>query len=213
MQRELQFSCDATEDHTVEARPKALRVTREFAARLPQIAALLESDVRAAYQGDPAAKSIDEVRFCYPGITAITHHRIAHELYSMGVPLLARIIAELAHSTHRHRYPSGRAHRRELFHRSRHRRRHRRDGGHRRARAPLSGRDAGRQELSGRDEDGTLVKGIARHPIVEDDVVIYAGATILGRITHRARFDHRRQRLDHARHSSRQPHRAGAGAQ
>ena len=60
--------------------------------------ALLESDIHAAYQGDPAASSIEEVRFCYPGITGITHHRLAHELYLLGVPLLARIIAEFAHS-------------------------------------------------------------------------------------------------------------------
>src|SRR5208282_302392 len=75
VQRELEFSCKATEDHTAKHARTAFRITRDFAARLPQIAALLESDVRAGYQGDPAAKSIDEVRFCYPGVTAITHHR------------------------------------------------------------------------------------------------------------------------------------------
>jgi serine O-acetyltransferase len=182
IQRELQFSCDATEDHTVKHATKAARVTRDFAARLPQIAALLESDVRAGYQGDPAAKSIDEVRFCYPGITAITHHRLAHELYSLGVPLLARIIAELAHSATGIDIHPGANIGASFFI----------DHG--------TGVVIGETAVIGQRvrlyqavtlgaksfpvrEDGALVKGIARHPIVEDDVVIYAGATILGRIT------------------------------
>jgi serine O-acetyltransferase len=182
IQRELQFSCDATEDHTVKHATKAARVTRDFAARLPQIAALLESDVRAGYQGDPAAKSIDEVRFCYPGVTAITHHRIAHELYSLGLPLLARIIAELAHSATGIDIHPGANIGASFFI----------DHG--------TGVVIGETAVIGQRvrlyqavtlgaksfpvrEDGALVKGIARHPIVEDDVVIYAGATILGRIT------------------------------
>ncbi len=182
VERELQFSCDATEDHTLKHANKALRITRDFAARLPQIAALLESDVRAGYQGDPAAKSIDEVRFCYPGITAITHHRVAHELYSLGVPLLARIIAELAHSATGIDIHPGAKIGASFFI----------DHG--------TGVVIGETAVIGQRvrlyqavtlgaksfpvrEDGALVKGIARHPIVEDDVVIYAGATILGRVT------------------------------
>jgi serine O-acetyltransferase len=182
IQRELQFSCDATEDHTVKHATKALRVTREFAAQLPQIAALLESDVRAGYQGDPAAKSIDEVRFCYPGVTAITHHRIAHELYSLGLPLLARIIAELAHSATGIDIHPGATIGASFFI----------DHGT----GVVIGETAvigervrlyqavtlGAKSFPVRD-DGELVKGKARHPIVEDDVVIYAGATILGRVT------------------------------
>ena len=77
---------------------RALEITRDFAALLPHVHALLESDIQAAYQGDPAAKSIPEIRLCYPGITAMLHHRLAHQLYLLGAPLLARIIAELAHS-------------------------------------------------------------------------------------------------------------------
>lgn len=182
IQRELQFSCDATEDHTVKHATKALRVTRDFASRLPQIAALLESDVRAGFNGDPAAKSIDEVRFCYPGVTAITHHRIAHELYAMGLPLLARIIAELAHSTTGIDIHPGATIGASFFI----------DHGT----GVVIGETAvigqrvrlyqavtlGAKSFPAR-EDGTLVKGRARHPIVEDDVVIYAGATILGRVT------------------------------
>jgi serine O-acetyltransferase len=181
IQRELQFSCNAEEDHTVKHATKALRVTREFAAKLPQIAALLESDVRAGYQGDPAAKSIDEVRFCYPGVTAITHHRIAHELYAMGLPLLARIIAELAHSSTGIDIHPGATIGGSFFI----------DHG--------TGVVIGETAVIGErvrlyqavtlgaksfqvGDDGALVKGVPRHPIVEDDVVIYAGATILGRI-------------------------------
>jgi serine O-acetyltransferase len=182
VQRELQFSCAATEDHTIKHANKAFQITRDFASRLPKIAALLESDVRAGYQGDPAAKSIDEVRFCYPGVTAITHHRIAHELYSLGVPLLARIIAELAHSATGIDIHPGATIGASFFI----------DHGT----GVVIGETAiigqrvrlyqavtlGAKSFPTRD-DGALVKGIARHPIVEDEVVIYAGATILGRIT------------------------------
>jgi serine O-acetyltransferase len=182
VQRELQFSCNATEDHTVKHATKAMGVTRDFAARLPHIAALLESDIRAGYQGDPAAKSIDEVRFCYPGVTAITHHRIAHELYSLGAPLLARIIAELAHSATGIDIHPGATIGASFFI----------DHG--------TGVVIGETAVIGErvrlyqavtlgaksfpvGEDGALVKGTPRHPIVQDDVVIYAGATILGRVT------------------------------
>jgi len=181
IQRELQFSCNAEEDHTVKHATKALHVTQEFAAKLPQIAARLESDVRAGFTGDPAAKSIDEVRFCYPGVTAITHHRIAHELYSMGFTLLARIISELAHSATGIDIHPGAQIGASFFI----------DHGT----GVVIGETAvigervrlyqavtlGAKSFPAR-EDGELVKGRPRHPIVEDDVVIYAGATILGRV-------------------------------
>ena len=70
---------------------------REFASALPGIRRLLDSDVLAAFQGDPAARSVDEVLLCYPGILAMIHHRLAHQLYRLDLPLLARIVAELAH--------------------------------------------------------------------------------------------------------------------
>ena len=60
--------------------------------------ALLDTDIRAAFDGDPAARSIDEVLICYPGVTAIIHQRLAHILYKLGAPLLARMITEIAHS-------------------------------------------------------------------------------------------------------------------
>ena len=78
--------------------PQSLEIVREFAASLPNVRALLDTDIRAAFDGDPAAKSLDEVVFCYPGVSAMIRHRLAHRLYLLGVPMLARIIAEAAHS-------------------------------------------------------------------------------------------------------------------
>jgi serine O-acetyltransferase len=73
----------------------AAEITRSFAAALPKIRAALDKDVRAAFANDPSAKSIDEVIFCFPGVAAIIRHRLAHELYRPGAPLLARIVAEI----------------------------------------------------------------------------------------------------------------------
>jgi serine O-acetyltransferase len=161
---------------------RAVEVTREFARRLPAVRTLLGSDARAAYEGDPAATSPDEAVFCYPGITAITHHRIAHQLYELGVPLIPRIIAELAHgATGIDIHPGARI------------------GGSffidhgtgvvigetciigERVRL-YQGVTLGAKSFP-TDEHGRPLKGRPRHPIVEDDVTIYAGATILGRIT------------------------------
>lgn len=75
----------------------AIAIVRELAAALPRIRQVLDSDVEAAFHGDPAARSVDEVLLCYPGIEAVVHHRIAHVLYRLGVPLIARLIAEKAH--------------------------------------------------------------------------------------------------------------------
>ncbi|MEX3527032.1 MAG: hypothetical protein VB143_06795 [Burkholderia sp.] len=76
----------------------ARTAVQALAARLPEIRGLLDEDVLAAYHGDPAAGSVDEVLLCYPGILAIIHYRIAHELYRLGLPLLARMLAEHAHA-------------------------------------------------------------------------------------------------------------------
>ncbi|RYZ82812.1 MAG: serine acetyltransferase, partial [Moraxellaceae bacterium] len=73
-------------------------IVQNFADALPSIRRILDSDVQAAYDGDPAARSVDEVLLCYPGVLAVTYHRLAHQLYKSHVPLLARMIAELAHS-------------------------------------------------------------------------------------------------------------------
>ncbi|RYY61797.1 MAG: serine acetyltransferase [Comamonadaceae bacterium] len=155
---------------------------RSFAAALPGIRRILDSDVLAAYQGDPAARSVDEVLLCYPGVLAMIHHRLAHRLYTLGLPLLARIIAEIAHAqTGIDIHPGARIGGGFFI-----------DHG--------TGVVIGETAVIGENvriyqnvtlgakrfpvgEDGHLVKGNARHPIVEDGVVIYAGATILGRVT------------------------------
>src|SRR5690349_21016093 len=80
---------DSAPAQAIDAR--ALALVQAFAADLPPIRTLLDSDVLAAYHGDPAARSVDEVLLCYPGIHAMLHHRIAHRLHTLGVPLLARI--------------------------------------------------------------------------------------------------------------------------
>jgi serine O-acetyltransferase len=179
IERELKF---ASPDGDADRARRAFEITYQFAERLPDVRALLETDILAAYQGDPAARSIEEVRFCYPGITGITHHRLAHELYLLELPLLARIIAELAHSATGIDIHPGAEIGASFFI----------DHG--------TGVVIGETAKIGKrvrlyqavtlgakrfpvGENGALIKGNARHPIVEDDVVIYAGATILGRVT------------------------------
>ena len=157
-------------------------LTREFAAQLPRVRELLDSDIQAAYQGDPAARTSDETLVCYPGIHAMIHQRLAHELYRLGAPLTARMMTELAHSATGIDIHPGAQIGESFFI----------DHG--------TGVVIGETTIIGnrvrlyqavtlgakrfeQADDGSLVKGNARHPIVEDDVVIYAGATILGRIT------------------------------
>jgi serine O-acetyltransferase len=157
-------------------------LTRAFAAQLPRVRGLLDTDIQAAYQGDPAARTSDETLVCYPGIHAMIHQRLAHELYRLGAPLTARMMTELAHSaTGIDIHPGAQIGESFLV-----------DHG--------TGVVIGETTVIGsrvrlyqavtlgakrfeQADDGSLVKGHARHPIEEDDVVIYAGATILGRIT------------------------------
>jgi len=179
-----EFQLESSRPNTggaAEARSE-LRIIAAFAAALPKVRALLETDIHAAFDGDPAAKSLDEVVLCYPGVTAIIRHRFAHELYLLGVPLLARIISEAAHSETGIDIHPGAEIGEGFFI----------DHG--------TGVVIGETSIIGRrvrlyqavtlgakrfsvDEHGALIKNYPRHPIIEDDVVIYAGATILGRIT------------------------------
>ena len=161
---------------------QAIIMARQFAAQIPAIRRLLDTDIQAAFEGDPAARSPDEVLVCYPGITAIIHHRLAHILYNLGAPLVARVISEIAHSATGIDIHPGAQIGESFFI----------DHG--------TGAVIGETTVIGRhvrlyqavtlgaktfqkDDSGILVKGNLRHPIIEDDVVIYAGATILGRIT------------------------------
>lgn len=161
---------------------QALRLVQDFAAGLPGLRALLDTDVQAAFDGDPAARTVDEVLLCYPGVLAVIHHRLAHSLYQLGLPLVARILAEIAHAeTGIDIHPGARIGAGFFI-----------DHG--------TGVVIGETAVIGErvrlyqavtlgarrfetDADGHLAKGGARHPVVEDDVVIYAGATVLGRIT------------------------------
>ena len=168
------------EKEGVEAR--AAEIVRGFARQLPALRALLDSDVEAAYSGDPAARSVDEVLLCYPGILAVIHHRLAHTLYVLGAPLVARIIAEIAHSSTGIDIHPGADIGGSFFidHGT----------GVVIGETTVIGRNVrlyqavtlGARRFN-RDESGALEKGAPRHPILEDDVVVYAGATILGRIT------------------------------
>lgn len=181
VQLELRYSYD-TEQTKAPCNATALEKVRAFSNTLPQIRMLLDSDLNAAFEGDPAARSLDEVLVCYPGISAIIHYRLAHELHQLGLPLIARIISELAHSaTGIDIHPGAKISQGFFI-----------DHG--------TGVVIGETAVIGQnvrlyqavtlgakrfptDAQGHLIKGDARHPIVEDHVVIYAGATILGRIT------------------------------
>jgi serine O-acetyltransferase len=147
--------------------------------RLPDLRRTLEEDVRAAYLGDPAAKSYHEIIFCYPGLEAITVYRLAHELVLLGVPLIPRMMTEHAHSkTGIDIHPGARI-------------------------GPGVFIDHGTGVVIGetcdigrnvklyqgvtlgalsfpRDESGNIIRGMKRHPTLEDDVVVYANATLLG---------------------------------
>ena len=179
---ELRYHARFTGESNLPFDERALDIVRDFGAALPHIRELLDSDVLAAYRGDPAARSVDEVLVCYPGLHAVIHHRIAHRLHVLGTPLIARIVAELAHGdTGIDIHPGARIGSHFFI-----------DHG--------TGVVIGETAVIGdnvriyqavtlgakrfeTDAEGALHKGGARHPIVEDDVVIYAGATVLGRIT------------------------------
>lgn len=184
VQLELLYVARQEQENQDEAALKlqANNIVRLFAAALPGLRRILDIDVQAAFQGDPAARSVDEVLLCYPGIHAIIYHRLAHTLYELGVHLLARMLAELAHSdTGIDIHPGAQIGSGFFI-----------DHG--------TGVVIGETAVIGErvrvyqavtlgaktfptDENGALQKGLPRHPIVEDDVVIYAGATVLGRIT------------------------------
>lgn len=173
---------DASSQHPLPVTPSAAVLTECFLSRLPQLHRTLRSDVDAAFNGDPAAKSPEEIVLCYPGIEAITVYRIAHELLLLGVPYLPRIMTEWAHrETGIDIHPG----------------------------ATIGGSffiDHGTGVVIGetceigegvtlyqgvtlgawsfpRDDDGNLIRGTKRHPTLEDRVTVYSNATILGGTT------------------------------
>jgi serine O-acetyltransferase len=165
-----------------EPKAKAIDIATQFITNLPCIRERLATDVEATYIGDPASKSFGEVIFCYPAIRAISNYRIAHELLELGVPLIPRIITEMAHSeTGIDIHPGATIGNGFTI-----------DHG--------TGVVIGETAIIGNnvklyqgvtlgaksfplDENGKPIKGILRHPILEDDVIIYSNSTILGRIT------------------------------
>lgn len=163
-------------------RDTAASIAARFISKLPEIRRILATDVEAAYYGDPAATCFGEIICCYPIIRAITNYRIAHELYMLNVPLIPRIITEMAHSeTGIDIHPGAQI-------------------GHHFTIDHGTGVVIGATCIIGNnvklyqgvtlgaksfplDENGNPIKGIVRHPILEDDVIVYSNATILGRIT------------------------------
>jgi serine O-acetyltransferase len=151
----------------------------DFLETIPSLRQILASDVQAAYDGDPAAASLDEIIFCYPGLEAVTIHRIAHELYRLNVPLIPRLLSEWSHgNTGIDIHPGARI-------------------------GPSFFIDHGTGVVIGetceiaphvklyqgvtlgalsfaQDDQGNLIRGQKRHPTIEENVVIYANATILG---------------------------------
>ncbi|MGS1108835.1 serine O-acetyltransferase EpsC [Achromobacter anxifer] len=179
---ELQYVGRPEQAPPADTRQRAIEIVRQFGAELPRVRAALDLDVTAAYQGDPAAHNVDEVLLCYPGVAAMIHHRLANVLYRLGAPMLARIVAEIAHADTGIDIHPGATIGRSFFI----------DHG--------TGVVIGETAIIGDrvrlyqmvtlgakrfppGENGELKKGLARHPLIEDDVVIYAGATILGRVT------------------------------
>lgn len=177
---ELAYSMREAPGERIDA--EAARIIGHFAEALPDVRESLDRDVEAALAGDPAARSVDEILICYPGILAIIHYRLAHLLHGLGAPLVARIIAEIANSaTGIDIHPGARI-------------------GHSFFIDHGTGVVIGETAIIGdrvriyqavtlgarsfpANDDGAIRRGLARHPIIEDDVVIYAGATLLGRIS------------------------------
>ncbi len=161
-------------------------IALEFMKRLPDIRRMLALDARAGYEGDPAATSPGETVFCYPSMLAMMHHRVAHELYKLKVPLIPRMISEMAHSrTGIDIHPGAQIGERFFI-----------DHGTGVVIGETCIIGSGCRLYQGvtlgalsfqQEEDGSLVKGIPRHPILENDVTVYSGASILGRITIGAR--------------------------
>ena len=160
---------------------QAEKLSEAFISTLPEMRCLLATDAEAAYNGDPAAQNINEVIFCYPGFRAIGNYRIAHQLYKLGVPFIPRMITEMAHSeTGIDIHPGAQI-------------------GHYFSIDHGTGTVIGETSVIGNnvrifqgvslageklppDENGNAIRGVPRHPILEDNVTAYSNATLLGKI-------------------------------
>ncbi|MEE0996652.1 MAG: serine O-acetyltransferase EpsC [Paludibacteraceae bacterium] len=178
----LCFGCTDEERSLADKKAESKQVVSVFVEFLPELRRVLMTDIEAAYYGDPAAKSFAEIILCYPAVRAISNHRIAHKLLEQGVPMIPRMISEMAHSeTGIDIHPGATIGERFSI-----------DHG--------TGVVIGETAIIGNnvkiyqgvtlgaksfelDEFGNPVKDVPRHPILEDDVIVYANATILGRVT------------------------------
>jgi serine O-acetyltransferase len=182
IEKAYRYQCRMEECDTGDCRRMAEDATLHLLTQLPKIRQLLKGDVDSAFDGDPAAKSYEEIVISYPCITAIATYRIAHELYLRQVPLIPRIMGECAHSKTGIDIHPGATIGRNFFI----------DHG--------TGVVIGETTIIGdnvkiyqgttlgamsfpKDERGRIIKGRKRHPTIEDDVTIYAEATILGDVT------------------------------
>ena len=177
--RALRHDCKARDleaDFEGDAQLAAIRLLES----IPELRKVLADDAQAAFDGDPAARGLDEILFCYPGVAAVTVFRIAHELYRAGVPLIPRMMTEYAHAkTGIDIHPGATIGRRFFI-----------DHGTGVVIGETTRIGEGVKIYQGvtlgalsfpRDEaTGELVRGTKRHPTIEDEVVIYANATILG---------------------------------
>ena len=177
--RALRHGCEEREegeDLDADARAIAVRLLEA----IPEIRSVLADDARAVFQGDPAARGLDEILFCYPGISAVTVFRIAHELFELGVPLIPRMMTEYAHAKTGIDIHPGATIGRSFFI----------DHGTGvvigetthigEAVKVYQGVTLGALSFPRDEKTGEIVRGLKRHPTIEDGVVIYANATILG---------------------------------
>ncbi len=176
----LRHQCRMKECPACDCRTMAQQVTDDVLGELPHIREMLKDDVQAAYRGDPASGSPEEIVLSYPYITAVAIHRIAHELYLKEVPLVPRIMSEIAHSrTGIDIHPGARIGRHFFIDHA-------------------TGVVVGETAVIGDNvkfyqgvslvaisipQDARSIKDVKRHPTIEDDVVVYAEATILGNVT------------------------------
>ena len=172
-------SCVTCPEEKISAEAEA--ISEAFISTLPEIRGLLATDVEATFNGDPAAQNLGEVIFCYPGFRAIGNYRIAHQLYKLGVPYIPRMITEMAHSeTGIDIHPGAKI-------------------GHHFSIDHGTGTVIGETSVIGNyvrifqgvslageklppDENGNAIRGVARHPILEDHVTVYSNSTLIGKI-------------------------------
>ncbi|SIO03768.1 serine O-acetyltransferase [Singulisphaera sp. GP187] len=176
--RALRHDCKAR-DLEVDFEAEAQAIAIRLLDAIPGLRKMLADDVHAAFEGDPAAKNLDEILFCYPGVSAVTVFRIAHELFKLGVPLIPRMMTEYAHSkTGIDIHPGATIGARFFI-----------DHGTGVVIGETTNIGEGVKVYQGvtlgalsfpRDENGNILRDHKRHPTIEDEVVIYANATILG---------------------------------